>query len=92
MQEFQNIFRMLMVYIGQVIGQPGEFADFSAPGEFAYTPTISGNIITATEVASIFWKHRRDLELPEILQIYMLRLLLLHLWNGVYSNRCSKLC
>lgn len=38
-------------YIGQVIGQPGEFADFSAPGEFAYTPTTPGNIITATEVA-----------------------------------------
>ena len=38
-------------YIGQVIGQPGEFADFSAPGEFAYTPTTPGNIITVTEVA-----------------------------------------
>ncbi len=38
-------------YIGQIIGQPGDFGDFSAPGEFAYTPTTSGNIITNTEVA-----------------------------------------
>lgn len=39
------------VYIGQVIGQGGDFADFSAPGEFAYDPTTPGNLITYTEVA-----------------------------------------
>lgn len=39
------------VYKGQVIGQPGDFADFSAPGNFAYTSTTPGNIITNTEVA-----------------------------------------
>lgn len=38
------------VYIGQVIGLPGEFADFSAPGIFAYTPTTPGNLITYTEI------------------------------------------
>lgn len=38
-------------YIGQVIGQPGNFEEFSAPGLFAYTPTTKGNILTYTEVA-----------------------------------------
>ncbi|WP_333597584.1 SusD/RagB family nutrient-binding outer membrane lipoprotein [Chryseobacterium flavum] len=39
------------VYIGQVIGLPGIFSDFSAPGIFAYTPETAGNLITSTEVA-----------------------------------------
>jgi len=39
------------IYIGQVIGLPGEFSAFSAPGVFAYTPVTPGNLITHTEVA-----------------------------------------
>lgn len=39
------------VYVGQQIGLPGDFADFSAPGSFAYTSTTPGNILTYTEVA-----------------------------------------
>lgn len=38
-------------YIGQFVGQPGNFEDFSAPGTFAYTSTTPGNILTYTEVA-----------------------------------------
>lgn len=38
-------------YVGQEIGQPGSFEDFSAPGLFAYTPTTAGNILTYTEVS-----------------------------------------
>ncbi|MCJ7936232.1 MAG: SusD/RagB family nutrient-binding outer membrane lipoprotein [Chryseobacterium sp.] len=38
-------------YIGQAIGLPGEFSDFSAPGTFAYTPVTPGNLITYTEVS-----------------------------------------
>lgn len=39
------------VYIGQEIGLPGVFSDFSAPGIFAYIPITPGNLITHTEVA-----------------------------------------
>jgi len=39
------------VYIGQEIGLPGVFSDFSAPGIFAYIPVTPGNLITHTEVA-----------------------------------------
>lgn len=38
-------------YIGQVIGTPGEFADFSNAGEFAYTETTPGIILSYTEVS-----------------------------------------
>lgn len=38
-------------YIGQAIGQPASFANFSAPGSFAYTPTTPGIIMNYTEVA-----------------------------------------
>ncbi|MET3537240.1 SusD/RagB family nutrient-binding outer membrane lipoprotein [Chryseobacterium limigenitum] len=38
-------------YIGQVIGQPASFANFSAPGDFAYTPTTPGILMNYTEVA-----------------------------------------
>ncbi|MBL1219512.1 SusD/RagB family nutrient-binding outer membrane lipoprotein [Chryseobacterium sp. L7] len=37
-------------YIGQVIGTPGEFADFSNAGAFAYTATTPGVILSSTEV------------------------------------------
>ncbi|MCQ9639349.1 SusD/RagB family nutrient-binding outer membrane lipoprotein [Chryseobacterium sp. WG14] len=39
------------VYIGQEIGLPGVFSDFSAPGIFAYIPVTPGTLITYTEVA-----------------------------------------
>ncbi|WP_374464597.1 SusD/RagB family nutrient-binding outer membrane lipoprotein [Chryseobacterium sp.] len=39
------------VYIGQVIGAPGEFSEFSNAGDFAYTATTPGLIMTYTEVA-----------------------------------------
>jgi hypothetical protein len=38
-------------YIGQTIGEGGEFGDFSNIGEFAYTPTTPGIILNYTEVA-----------------------------------------
>jgi hypothetical protein len=38
-------------YIGQVIGQGGEFTDFSQPGSFAYTTTTPGTMLSYTEVA-----------------------------------------
>ncbi|MBK1897991.1 SusD/RagB family nutrient-binding outer membrane lipoprotein [Chryseobacterium paridis] len=38
-------------YIGQVIGAPGEFSEFSNAGEFAYTATTPGVILSYTEVA-----------------------------------------
>ncbi|MDR6516785.1 SusD/RagB family nutrient-binding outer membrane lipoprotein [Chryseobacterium camelliae] len=38
-------------YIGQAIGQPASFANFSAPGNFAYTATTPGIIMNYTEVA-----------------------------------------
>ena len=38
-------------YIGQAIGVPGVFSDFSAPGIFAYIPITPGKIMTSTEVA-----------------------------------------
>ncbi|MEO6173962.1 MAG: SusD/RagB family nutrient-binding outer membrane lipoprotein [Flavobacterium circumlabens] len=38
-------------YIGQTIGQGGEFGDFSNIGEFAYTATTPGIILNYTEVA-----------------------------------------
>lgn len=38
-------------YLGQVIGLPGIFSDFSAPGLFAYIPVTPGNLMTHTEVA-----------------------------------------
>lgn len=38
-------------YIGLPIGEGGEFGDFSHAGEYAYTPTTPGNILTYTEVA-----------------------------------------
>lgn len=38
-------------YIGQVIGQPASFANFSAPGAFAYTATTPGILMNYTEVA-----------------------------------------
>ncbi|WP_281231838.1 SusD/RagB family nutrient-binding outer membrane lipoprotein [Flavobacterium gelatinilyticum] len=38
-------------YIGQTIGQGGEFVEFSHIGEFAYTPTTPGVILNYTEVA-----------------------------------------
>ncbi|WP_336961872.1 SusD/RagB family nutrient-binding outer membrane lipoprotein [Chryseobacterium contaminans] len=38
-------------YIGQVIGLPGIFSNFSAPGLFAYIPVTPGKILTYTEVA-----------------------------------------
>lgn len=38
-------------YIGQNIGEGGEFAEFSHIGEFAYTPTTPGIILNYTEVA-----------------------------------------
>jgi hypothetical protein len=38
-------------YIGQVIGQPASFANFSAPGDFAYTATTPGILMNYTEVA-----------------------------------------
>ena len=38
-------------YIGQVIGAPSPFANFSAPGTFAYTPTTPGILLNYTEVA-----------------------------------------
>ncbi|MET3036597.1 SusD/RagB family nutrient-binding outer membrane lipoprotein [Chryseobacterium sp. NRRL B-14859] len=38
-------------YIGQEIGLPGVFTNFSAPGIFAYIPVTPGNLITHTEVA-----------------------------------------
>ncbi|KFF10292.1 hypothetical protein IW15_21260 [Chryseobacterium soli] len=37
-------------YIGQVIGAPAEFAEFSPLGEFAYTPTTPGTVMNYTEV------------------------------------------
>ncbi|SDQ79731.1 Susd and RagB outer membrane lipoprotein [Chryseobacterium soldanellicola] len=39
------------VYVGQVIGQPAAFANFSAPGNFAYTATTPGILMNYTEVA-----------------------------------------
>lgn len=38
-------------YIGQAIGLPASFANFSAPGDFAYTPTTPGILMSYTEVA-----------------------------------------
>jgi hypothetical protein len=38
-------------YVGQVIGQGGEFGTFSNIGEFAYTATTPGVILNYTEVA-----------------------------------------
>ena len=38
-------------YIGQTIGQGGEFADFSPIGSYAYTATTPGVILNYTEVA-----------------------------------------
>lgn len=38
-------------YIGQVIGQPASFSQFSAPGTFAYTTTTPGILMNYTEVA-----------------------------------------
>lgn len=38
-------------YIGQVIGLPGVFSNFSAPGLFAYIPVTPGKIMTYTEIA-----------------------------------------
>ncbi|KLT71209.1 SusD/RagB family nutrient-binding outer membrane lipoprotein [Flavobacterium sp. ABG] len=38
-------------YVGQVIGQGGEFGDFSHIGEFAYTATTPGILLNYTEVA-----------------------------------------
>lgn len=38
-------------YIGQIIGQPASFANFSAPGDFAYTSTTPGILMSYTEVA-----------------------------------------
>jgi hypothetical protein len=38
-------------YIGQIIGTPGEFADFSNAGDFAYTATTPGIILSYTEVS-----------------------------------------
>jgi hypothetical protein len=37
-------------YVGQVIGQGGEFANFSHIGEFAYTETTPGVLLNYTEV------------------------------------------
>lgn len=37
-------------YIGQTIGAPASFANFSAPGTFAYTKTTPGIILNVTEV------------------------------------------
>ncbi|WP_261512272.1 SusD/RagB family nutrient-binding outer membrane lipoprotein [Chryseobacterium paludis] len=39
------------IYIGQVIGLPGEFSSFSAPGIFAYKQETPGNLLTYTEVS-----------------------------------------
>lgn len=39
------------IYKGQVVGQGAEFAEFSAPGAFAYTATTPGIILNYTEVA-----------------------------------------
>lgn len=39
------------IYVGAVIGAPGEFGDFSQIGDFAYTENTPGNIMTYTEVA-----------------------------------------
>jgi len=38
-------------YIGQTIGSPASFSNFSAPGNFAYTPTTPGVLLNYTEVA-----------------------------------------
>lgn len=38
-------------YIGQTIGSPATFANFSAPGTFAYTTTTPGILLNYTEVA-----------------------------------------
>lgn len=38
-------------YVGQTIGAPGEIGEFSPIGNFAYTSTTPGNILTYTEVA-----------------------------------------
>lgn len=38
-------------YIGQVIGAPGDFSSFSNAGDFAYTNTTPGIILSYTEVA-----------------------------------------
>ncbi|WP_312901841.1 SusD/RagB family nutrient-binding outer membrane lipoprotein [Chryseobacterium taichungense] len=38
-------------YVGQVIGAPGEIGVFSPIGDFAYTSTTPGNILTFTEVS-----------------------------------------
>lgn len=37
-------------YIGQVIGAPAEFSEFSPLGDFAYEPTTPGTIMNYTEV------------------------------------------
>lgn len=37
-------------YIGQTIGAPAEFAEFSPLGDFAYEPTTPGTIMNYTEV------------------------------------------
>ncbi len=39
------------VFVGLPIGEGGEFADFSHAGDYAYTTTTPGNILTYTEVA-----------------------------------------
>ncbi|MFY1046899.1 SusD/RagB family nutrient-binding outer membrane lipoprotein [Chryseobacterium sp. GP-SGM7] len=38
-------------YIGQAIGSPATFSNFSAPGTFAYTTTTPGILLNYTEVA-----------------------------------------
>jgi len=38
-------------YIGQIIGTGASFSQFSAPGDFAYSPTTPGIILNYTEVA-----------------------------------------
>lgn len=38
-------------YLGQIIGAPGEIGEFSPIGNFAYSSTTPGNILTYTEVA-----------------------------------------
>lgn len=38
-------------YVGQTIGLPAAFANFSAPGDFAYTSTTPGILLSYTEVA-----------------------------------------
>ncbi len=38
-------------YLGQIIGTGASFSQFSAPGDFAYSPTTPGIILNYTEVA-----------------------------------------